>query len=167
MHKEAYDFVVEALGDILPVESCVEFGGQDVNETNLGMLVRDLVKPCDYLSVDIFPGSGVDVVADAADWRTDDKYDLVVCCETLEHTPRGKEMIESALLALRPGGWLILTCATDQRPIHGAATDLPLAGEYYGNVSEDDARDWLSDWTNVSIRTRHTVDLYVKAQKPQ
>ena|SRR5688500_641661 len=169
MHQAAFDYVSECVRQLrfinFPLNKVVEFGGQDVNESNLGLLVRDLVKDAQYLSVDIYPGRGVDVVCDAADWRTDEKYDLVICCETLEHTPRGKEIIESAHEALRPGGILLLTCATDPRAVHGAATDMPLPGEYYQNVSPDDMKNWLLDWGDYNMEVHPQGDLYVSALK--
>lgn len=172
MHQAAYEFVEECVRALhqrgSAMAQVVEFGGQDVNETNLGLRVRDNLFPnAEYLTVDIFPGPGVDVVADAADWRTDRLWDVVVCCETLEHTPRGKDIVDNAYRFLKGGGMLILTCATDPRAVHGAATDLPKPGEYYGNVSPGDMNNWLRGWDDVHIECHPQGDMYVCAVKPR
>ena len=64
MHPEARAFVAAA-ATRLPPGPVVELGARDFNGS-----VRDLFPGAPaYVGVDLAPGAGVDVVADAADWR--------------------------------------------------------------------------------------------------
>ena len=87
MHPEARAFVA-GVARRAGARWVVELGARDLNGT-----VRDLFPSArGYTGVDLVAGPGVDVVADAADWRPREPApDLVVCCEVLEHTPaRGR-----------------------------------------------------------------------------
>lgn len=109
----------------------LDIGGRDVNGH-----CRDLWPNTRWTVLDILDGPGVDVVADAADWAPDQLYDLVLCTEVLEHTPRWAQVVATAAEALRPGGRLVVTCAGPGWPEHSALADGPLQpGEYYANVS--------------------------------
>lgn len=136
MHNEAMQWVARHATD-RPV-SVLDLGGRDVNGTVRPLFPNATV----YRVVDILPGDGVDVVADAADWTPDRQYDVVVCCETFEHTARWPEICATAFAACRPGGQLILTMAGPGRPEHSAIDgEFRLhPGEYYGNV--DPAELW-------------------------
>jgi hypothetical protein len=71
----------------------VEIGGRNVNGS-----VRELFHPeCAYLSTDIAPGDGVDIVADGASLSLDIAADLVVCCEVLEHASNADAVVAIAL----------------------------------------------------------------------
>lgn len=132
MHQLAFEYVqAHTAGKWARV---VEFGGRDINGT-----VRHFIDAKDYLSIDITEGKGVDLVADAATWDGEGEYDLVVCCEVLEHTDQVAEIIVSAGRALRPGGMFVLTAACDPRVGHSAVDGAQLRdGEYYRNLDESD-----------------------------
>jgi hypothetical protein len=134
VHVEAFDFTARAVSTHGPFTSVVEFGARDVNGS-----VRPLFVGARYVGVDIAPGYGVDVVADAVTWRTPDRYQAVVCCEVAEHTPDWPGIVESAFAALEPGGVLILTAAGPGREPHSAVDGGPIRpGEYYVNIEADD-----------------------------
>ena len=121
----------------------VELGSRDFNGT-----VRDLFPSAPtYLGVDLAPGAGVDVVADAADWRPPPGQpapELVVCCEVLEHTRAASAIVRNAHTLLAPGGRFVVTAASTGRPPHSALDGGPLrAGEYYRNVNRRDLAGWL------------------------
>lgn len=139
MHAEARGFVERVVAIEGPFERVLEFGSRDINGS-----VRELFgEAAEYIGVDISPGPGVDLVCDAAEW-TETGFDAVVCCEVLEHTPRGAEIIAAAGRALKPGGLLILTCATDPRAPHSATDGGPLTeGEHYANVDEKTLARWV------------------------
>ncbi len=109
----------------------LDLGGRNVNGS-----VRPLFPAADpYRTVDIASGDGVDIVADAAEWTPDRVYEVVVCTEVFEHTPRWPEICGTACRALVPGGLFIATMAGPGRPKHSAVDGGPLrAGEYYENV---------------------------------
>jgi hypothetical protein len=126
----------------------LDVGGADVNGTVHDALRSEyVVEQLDVM--DVAPGPGVTIVADATrleTWRelcritqsgsTEPAlYDLVISTETLEHVQDWKMIVEGAALALRPGGWFIGTCAAIGRRPHGArgAHD-PAPGEWYWNV---------------------------------
>lgn len=140
MHAEAWTWLEASLGryETDPV-SVLEFGSRDVNGTARGLFTK-----ARYTGVDIEPGPGVDVVCDAADWpevHGDDGFDIVLCTEVLEHSPRWQEIIGAAFYALRNGGRFFVTCATDPREPHSASDGGPLQpGEYYENVGPLEAK---------------------------
>jgi hypothetical protein len=142
MHKEALEFVAAALSTIAPRRQVVEFGAREVN----GSLRPLFPGTSKYLGVDVAPGVGVDVVADAADFDPPFRPDGVVCCEVLEHAARAKEIVVNAGRILSPGGVLVVTAATDPRAPHSATDGGPLVNsEFYRNVAPDDLEDWLSE----------------------
>ncbi len=130
MHPAAYEWVARFArpdpGKVL------DLGGRDVNGS-VRLLFPTATR---YTAVDLLDGPGVDVVADAATWTPDDEYDVVVCCETFEHTPDWPQICGTAHKALRPGGRLILTMAGPGRPAHSAIDgEFRLhPGEWYRNV---------------------------------
>lgn len=138
MHAEARTFIAQHAGTVGAV---VEYGGRDVNGG-----VRDLFDAERWVSIDLQPGPGVDVVADAATWRPAHLADLVVCCELLEHTEHCARIIANAAATLRPGGRLLLTAACDPRAPHSGVDGGPVQpGEPYRNVDPDDLAAWLAD----------------------
>lgn len=138
MHPAAYDYVAKQVVELGPFLAVVEFGGRNVNGS-----VRDLFGEARYLTIDMEPGPGVDVVADAADVPLEG-FDCVVCCEVLEHAPKASSLVAAARRSLRPGGFFIMTCAGDGRVPHSALDGGPLrAGEHYANVSRRELEDWL------------------------
>jgi SAM-dependent methyltransferase len=141
MSPEVRDFVRRATQGDPPPRLVVEVGSREV----AGGGVRGLFggAAC-YTGVDLVPGLGVDVVADAAVWRPPAPCDLVVCCEVLEHSPDARAILRNASGMLRPGGRLVVTCAGPGRAPHSAADGGPLRpGEYYRNVEPDDLAGWL------------------------
>jgi SAM-dependent methyltransferase len=118
----------------------LELGGRDVNGT-----VRHLFPQAErYVSVDIAPGRGVDVVADAADVVVPGSFDVVISTELLEHTSRAEEIVANARRHLAPAGVFIATMAGPGRAPHSAtgAARIPV-GEHYSNVGPAELADWL------------------------
>ena len=117
----------------------------DVGSLDINGGVRDLLDPsAKYIGVDAQEGAGVDVVADFTTYTHSTPVDLILCLEVLEHTPKWREIVAAAARNLRPGGTLILTCATTGRYPHSAKSEAPMEpGEYYANVTRDDLADEL------------------------
>lgn len=139
---------------------------------------------CEFTGLDIAPGPGVDVVCPAQEYNAPDNYfDTIISCECWEHNPFYKESIQNAVRMLKPGGYLIFTCATTGRPVHGVASleekskekysnwkTMPNVSrtdwdnEYYKNLTEDDIRNCIdidSTFLNYEfeLETNH-CDLY-------
>lgn len=163
MHIEAASFVALTAHRLGPFESVLELGGRDVNGS-----VRPYFPRARYVSVDIAPGPGVDVVADATTYRTEERYDAVVCCETLEHAEDADGFVATAWGSLRPGGLFILTAACPPRAAHSAVDGGPLrAGEFYRNVDPALMASWLVGWKDVDIEVHDDRgDIYAVAVKP-
>ena len=120
--QEYYEGEAEDMGEVLEVGVTMELeiGSYDVNGS-----VRPLVavlKPREYIGVDLRPGPGVDVVCDACSGALADRYgrfDIVIATETLEHVqswPRFvREMKAPALYLL--GGASNIVSADDQEQL--------------------------------------------------
>jgi SAM-dependent methyltransferase len=141
MHQQAYEWVDRhADADAARV---LDIGGRNINGT-----IRDRFSGAtEYVVLDIVEDAGVDIVADAATWRTDERFDAVVCAEVFEHTPVWREICATALAVLRPGGQFIATMAGPGRAPHSAMDGGPTLypGEHYDNVHPDDLEDVLAD----------------------
>lgn len=139
MHFGAYAFVAQSLQMMPPPARVLEFGSRDINGSP-----RPLLPGVRYVGVDLAPGDGVDIVGDAAHFRTITPFDLVICCEVLEHSPAAAAIVESAVLCAEPGGHVIVTCASDGRAPHSAFDGGDLRdGEHYANVPAADLQAWL------------------------
>lgn len=128
MHDEAFSYVVRATAGLHP-ESVVEFGSRNINGS-----CRQLFPGVEYCGLDIFPGPGVDVVADASTWQPDREYDLAVSTEVFEHTSSWGDIIVTAFKALRSGGLFVVTAAGPHRAPHSAVHGGPVGTEYYQNI---------------------------------
>lgn len=163
MHAEALDWVtLYATDDPVAV---LDLGGRDVNGS-----VRHLFPKADpYRVMDIRPGVGVDIVADAGTWTPDRQYDVVVCTEVFEHTANWPLICRTAYDSLLPGGRFIATMAGPGRPAHSAVDGMHLrAGEYYGNVHPETLRAVLKlcGWVDIHVdRQRNPADTRATAVK--
>lgn len=156
MHPAARNFVAEWAGT-LAQGSVLEIGSLDVNGS-----VRDLFPWADpYVGLDVTPGPGVDIVADATTWQPDREYDVVVCTEVLEHVEDWRGILQIIYKALRREGILILTCATLGRAPHGqhGATS-PTENEWYRNVAASEFLDEIfPEFSSYELRITEGFDL--------
>jgi SAM-dependent methyltransferase len=149
VHQQAYDWVARYASDELL--SVVEFGARDLNGS-----VRSLFPNADpYVTLDVLPGDGVAVVANAATWQPDREYDAVLACELFEHTAEWPAIVRTAYKACKSGGRLIITTAGPGRPPHsgidGGWTLHP--GEHYANVPAYELERVLLEtgWREVQV----------------
>lgn len=166
MHSEAYQWVQKYAWTPDGRECAVlDIGGRDINGS-----VRELfpsAKP--YVSIDLEPGPGVDIVANAATWVPDRTFDIVLAVEVFEHTWQWPEICLTAYWALTLGGRFIATMAGPGRHPHsghdGEFRLLP--GEYYGNVDPADLRRVLTEvgFTGIEV-DQSGLDVRAVAVKP-
>lgn len=149
MHSEALDFIAGQASGSQWALTVLDVGGRNVNGT------RHLWPQADYVVLDQAPAADVTIVADAATWTPDRLYDVVVCAEVLEHTPDWPDVLATCVEALRPGGQLVVTCATDPRAPHSAVDGGQLRpGEHYGNVDPDDLLTRLVEAGAVDVEVQ-------------
>lgn len=163
-----HEAVLSWIGQFRTTEDLAVFdiGGRDLNGSPRMMFPN--ANP--YHVLDLRPGPNVDIVADAATWRGNEgSYDLVICTEVFEHMPGWALILETARFALRPGGWLLFTCAGPGRPTHSGIEAVPglLDGEWYANVSPQEIAKVLDQqgWIEVETHLLGT-DTQGKAVKP-
>lgn len=91
-------------GDVLSIGSLDD--GDDE-----GLRYRDyFVNATSYVTSEVSPGAGVDLVADARNMPQiiDGAYDCVFCNGVLEHIDNFRGALREITRILKPGGWLIL-----------------------------------------------------------
>ena len=118
-------------------------GSLDLNGNN-----RYLFASAFYTGVDIGPGRNVDIVSPIHEyWAKDGHFDIIVSTECLEHDQHWGKSLRNMFRMLRPGGFMLITCATTGRQEHGTTrTDpgsSPFTNDYYRNLTEEDFRSAL------------------------
>jgi len=147
-HKEQFEFIQrvrDAFPDFFQSKRVLEIGSLDINGT-----VRGFFSDCEYLGLDVAEGKGVDLVLEGQDYDAPDRsYDLVISCEAMEHNPHWKETLDNMIRLTRPGGLIIMSCATIGRPEHGTPRSEPSSSpltvekgwNYYWNLTPTDIRN--------------------------
>lgn len=90
MHAEAAEWL-ERYGNADPV-AVLEIGSLNINGT-----ARVHWPNARWLGIDQQRGPGVDVVCDFLDWESDAAWDVVVCCEVLEHASAWRDIVGSVV----------------------------------------------------------------------
>lgn len=120
----------------------LEVGSLDINGS-----VRPLFRDCSYLGIDVGPGPGVDLVCQGQDYAgPDGSFDTVISCECMEHNPYWRETFQNMVRLRKPGGLVLMTCATLGTGEHGTARTTPRSSPhtaaagwtYYQNLTEGD-----------------------------
>ena len=123
-----------------------------------------------YVGIDLAPGRAVDVVASGHDFGRDESFDAVVTTECLEHDPGWRTTLANIERVLRPGGVLILTCATTGRHEHGTTRTSPAmspsTNDHYKNLTAADVVGALPRLRiDLAATCWSSFDLYVVARK--
>jgi len=149
VHSEALEWITRyATDERLPV---LDIGGRVINGSP-----RHLFPNAVYTVLDICPGDGVDIVADAAAWDPgDDLWEVIICAETFEHTAAWRAICRTAYAACAPGGRFIVTTAAPGRPPHSAVdgSGYLRPGEHYANIRPGALEQALSaaGWADIVI----------------
>jgi hypothetical protein len=118
----------------------VDIGGRNINGS-----VRDLFTG-GYLTVDLAPGPGVDVVADFTTWTPESPVPVAVCCEVFEHSEQWRAICWHAAEILTDDGTFLLTAAGPGRAPHSGHDGGPVqAGEWYRNIEPGELDQALTD----------------------
>lgn len=137
MHPEAYQGFGWALAEvgINPTAHwrILDVGGQNVNGSVHDYFPYSTIKTLDL--------ENADIIADATTWEPTELFDIVIATEVFEHVQDWRAVIKTMASALDPigVGIFIATCASTNRPAHGATgAPMPAAGEWYKNVGPDE-----------------------------
>jgi SAM-dependent methyltransferase len=143
----------------------------EVGSLNINGTVRDYFTECDYIGIDVAEGKGVDIVCEGQNYNApNDSFDVIISCECFEHNPEWVTTFKNMYRLVRPGGMIIMTCATTGRAEHGTTRTTPqdspltigLGWDYYQNLTEQDFRNNFSIedmFKNFQFRVDGT-DLY-------
>lgn len=116
MHESVYDFVTRTAAKFeLTHKSVLEVGSYNVNGS-----VRDIFSG-DYIGIDINEGPGVDTVLSAHQLVQAfdvSSFDVVLCCEMLEHDPHPQKSMREMGKVLKSEGYLIVTTRAPGFPEH-------------------------------------------------
>ncbi len=117
----------------------LEVGSLDINGS-----LRELFQDCDYTGVDLQLGPGVDLACPGhlLAFPTG-QFDTVCSAECFEHNPFWRETLANLLRMCRPGGRVLISCATTGRKEHGTTRTNPDASpftvqarwDYYRNLT--------------------------------
>jgi SAM-dependent methyltransferase len=152
MHTSQQDFcrrVRELYPQFFAEVTVVDFGSLDINGTN-----RFLFDNCKYTGVDLGLGKGVDAISRAHEFKPPNPVDTVISTEMLEHDQYWELSLANMVDILKPGGLLVLSCATTGRGEHGtwgtSPTDSPFTSDYYRNLTKEDVAGALDVDRNFS-----------------
>ena len=146
-HKQQFDFV-QFVASLYPSNfknaKVLEVGSLDINGS-----VRQFFTDCDYIGIDLGEGKGVDVVCEGQEYDAPaNSFDTTISCECFEHNPEWLLTFVNMYRMTKPGGLIIMSCATTGRPEHGTRrttpNDAPFCGDYYKNLTEQDFREKLN-----------------------
>lgn len=177
-HADQFEFVSltkKHLPEFFEGVKTLEIGSLDINGS-----IRSFFTNADYIGVDVAPGPGVDEVRQGqlVDYPTG-TFDVVISCECMEHNPFWVETLSNMFRMAKPGGLVVVSCATTGRAEHGttrtSGSESPLSisigWEYYRNISASEFKRsinlgyWCEEF--LLLTNWHNCDLYfVGIKKP-
>ena len=133
MHPQALVWVLHAARVYGPFERGLDVGGLNINgSARYGFPPGSIGE---WVSTDIRPGRDVDVVAAGQALPFGQVFDIVCCCEVFEHIAYWPRLLAAFITVVRPGGIVVVTCASDGRAEHSGIDGGELReGEWYRNI---------------------------------
>lgn len=118
----------------------------EIGSYNYNGSIRQFFENSNFTGVDVVKGKDVDIIYDGKNLNFKKNfYDLTISCECFEHNPYWKENFLDMINFTKPGGFVVVTCATLGRPEHGTErTDLKSSPgsmkkwNYYKNLEAKD-----------------------------
>lgn len=173
-HKEQKEFIEmirNEFPDFFSGKRVLEIGSLDINGS-----VRKLFENCEYIGVDVAAGPGVDVVCQGQNYSgPDNSFDVAISCEVMEHNPFWAETVKNMIRLCKPGGLVVMTCATLGRREHGtertSTVDSPLTvglgWSYYRNLTASDflGKDATEGLQHIFVNNWAEYDLYMVGVK--
>ncbi|MBY0493687.1 MAG: class I SAM-dependent methyltransferase [Cyanobacteria bacterium] len=154
--------------------SIVEIGSANVNGS-----IRPFFTGSHYTGVDLAPGPDVDLIASGHEVALPpDSVDLAISCECFEHNPMWRETFVNMHRMTKPGGIVIMTCASRGRLEHGTTRTRPfdspgslsIGWDYYRNLNREDFERQLPlasmFESHAFYRNDVSKDLYFIGRKP-
>ncbi len=168
MHPEAWHWLASQVQPLLQAAPRVaDLGGRNVNGSPRALFDAGT----EYLVVDTHAAPGVDIVADAGRWWPDaalqGRFDVALCTEVFEHVEHWQAIVYNLWLLLRPGGTVLVTCATAPRRPHGMeGVEPPPPHEWYANVAPEAlAAPMRLLFRELQVQTHPRGDLYARARR--
>lgn len=125
MINQVKEFVTEFYKTHQPFDDVLDVGSLDVNGS-----IKEVLEKCgfngSFVGTDMRGGKGVDKVLNGHLLDTVwDKptFDLITCCDTLEHDDRFWLTVEQMRKVLKPNGWLLITVPSFSHPRHNHPSD--------------------------------------------
>lgn len=136
-HASVYEYVSRMITpEMVTGKRVLECGSFNVNGSVKPYCMA--MSPASYLGIDLRQGPDVDRVLTADEIPGDaalvGEFDLVVSTEMLEHVENWRTAIYGMLVALKPGGHLVITTRSPGFPLH----DYP--GDHWRYPREDMVR---------------------------
>lgn len=169
-HASQFIFVsacAKLISNLIPAPNIVEVGSYDVN----GSVRKCFPKASTYTGIDLVEGPGVDQVGSGHEFGLSHGYDIAISCECFEHNPYWLETFLNMIRIIKPGGFIIFTCATKGRPEHGTTRTDKLSNpggiscgwDYYKNLSRNDFEEKIDLSMHFEIyeffEVKNTCDL--------
>lgn len=116
---------------------------------NINGSVKDFIqKPEEFTGIDFINGVDVDIVMNAHDLAKKfppSTFDLITCCETLEHDINFWDTVKHMRRLVKPGGWLYISTPG----INFFKHDYP--SDYYRFTEEVYKDFFFKDWLDVYV----------------
>jgi hypothetical protein len=166
-HQEQIDFcksVKDRFPQYFENVSVLDIGSLDINGNN-----HYLFTNYKYVGVDLGEGKNVNIVSRGHEYKTQDRYDVVISTECFEHDSFWVDTFKNMYEHLKSGKMFVFTCASDGRAEHGTnrtrPEDAPFVAElddYYMNINPEMVLNALpiSEMFSSYELKRQGVDLY-------